>query len=69
MAKEAEKDDIPIRTMEKQDPKQSRPPKPCRKLPSDSSDSDEEKDDQARAKPLDIQDPQPSTSSMSEPIR
>ena len=69
MAKEAEKDNIPIRNMEMQDPKQSRLPKSDRKIPSDWSDSDEGKDDQARAKPLDIQDPQPGTSFANEPLR
>ena len=39
------------------------------KIPSIWSDSDEGKDDQARAKPLDIQEPQPSTSSVNEPQR
>ena len=64
MTKEMDGDNIPLteRTMETQDPKQSRPPKPYRKVPSDWSDSEDGKDDQARAKPLDTQDPQPSTS-------
>ena len=69
MAREAEKCDIPIKNREMQDPKQSRPPTPHRKIPSDWSDSDEGKDDQARAKPLDVQDPQPSTSSANEPLQ
>ena len=53
-----------------QDPNQSRSPKPSRKIPSDWSDSEDGKDDQARAKPINVQysqpstlqDPQPSTS-------
>ena len=56
-----------------QDPKQSRLPNLSRKIHhnSDWSDSDNGKDDQARDKPLDIQDPQPSTSyvSASTPLR
>ena len=56
--------------METQDPKQSRPTKPSRKMHhnSDWSDSEDGKDDQARAKPLDIKDQQPSTSYTSESI-
>ena len=74
-SKETTQDNIPltVRNMETQDPKQSRPPKPSRKIHhnSDFSDSEDGKDDQARAKPLDIQDPQPSTSYASEsaPLR
>ena len=64
MTKETDKNNIPVteRTMETQDPKQSRPPKPNRKIPSDWSNSEDGKDVQARAKPLDTKDPQPSTS-------
>ena len=57
MARETEKDN-----METQDPDQSRPPTPDKNIPSDWSDSEDGKDNQARAKPLDTQDPQPSTS-------
>ena len=66
MAKEMDKDNIPVI-----DPKQPRPPKPNRKIPhnSDWSDSEDGKDDQARAKPLDIQDPQPSTSFVPMPVK
>ena len=69
MAREAGKDNIPLRNMETQDPDQSRPQKPDGKIPSDWSDSDEGKDDQASAKPLDIQEPQSSTSFVNEPLR
>ena len=64
MAKGMDKDNIPVtvRTLETQDPKQSKPPNPDRKISSDWSDSEDEKDDKARAKPLDAQDTQPSTS-------
>ena len=40
-----------------QDPNQSRPPKPSSKITSDWSDSKEGKYDQARAKPIDVQNP------------
>ena len=43
ITREGEKDNIPIRHMEMQDPDQSRPPKPDREIPADWSDSDEVK--------------------------
>ena len=54
MAKQMDRDNIPVteRTMGTQDPKQSRPPKPNMKIPSDWSNSEDGKDDQARAKPV-----------------
>ena len=56
--KETTQDNIPmtVRNMEMQDPKQSRPPKPTKKVHynSDCSDLEDEKEGQARAKPLDI---------------
>ena len=57
-----------VKSKDMQDPKQSRPPKPTGKIPCNSewSDSEDGKDDQARAKPFDIQNPQPSTSYTSE---
>ena len=71
-SKESTQDSIPltVRNMEMQDPKQSRPPKLIRKVNHNSDWSDSE-DDQARSKPIDIQDPQPSTSYASEsgPLR
>ena len=67
---ETTQDNIPrtVRNMEHQAQKESRPPKPSRKIDhhSDWSDSEDGKDDQARAKPVDIQDPQPSTSYVNE---
>ena len=64
---------VTVRNMEMQDPKQSRAQKPTRNVPynSDWSDSEDGKDDQIRANPLDIQNPQPSTSYTSEsaPVR
>ena len=59
---------VTVRNMEMQDPKQSRPSKLTSKVHynSDWSDSEDGKDYQARAKPLDIQDPQPSTSYASD---
>ena len=47
--------------MEQQAQKESRPPKPSRNVDyhSDWSDLEDMKDDQARAKPVDIKDPQP----------
>ena len=77
-SKETINDNIPltVRNMETQDPKQPRLPKPCRKInkKSDWSDSEDEKDDQARSNPIDItsmQDPQPRTSYArdSDPLR
>ena len=74
-SKEITQDNIPItvRNMENETPKQPRPPKPSRKIDhhSDCSDSEDGKDDQARVKPIDIQDPQPSTSYANEsaPLR
>ena len=64
MTKEMDKNNIPVteKTKKTQDHDHSRPPKPDNKIPSDWSDSEDGKDDQARAKPLDTQDPQPSTS-------
>ena len=61
---------VTLRNIETQDHKQSRPQKPNRKIPhnSDCSDSDDGKVDQARAKPLDIQDLQPSTCSVNESL-
>ena len=53
---------------ETQDPNPSRPPKPSRQIyhHSDWGNSEDRKDDQARAKPIDVQDPQPSTSFASD---
>ena len=51
-----------VKDMEQQAPKESRPPKPSRNV-----DLEDMKDDQARAKPVDVQDPQPTTSYMNEP--
>ena len=50
--------------MEDQVPKQPKPQKPCGKIDhnSDLSDLNDGKDDQARSNPIDVQDPQPSTS-------
>ena len=67
IAKEMDRDNTPLteRTMETQNPKQSRPSTPSRQIShhSDWSDSEDGKDDQARAKPLGTQeDLQPSTS-------
>ena len=64
MTKQTDRDNIPVteRTKGTQDWNQFRPPKPDRKIPSDWSDSEDGKDDQAEAKPIDIQDPQSSTS-------
>ena len=60
-SEETIEDNIPptVRNMEMQDPKQSRPPKPSRNTHhnSDWSDSEDGKDDQARAKPIDIEVP------------
>ena len=73
--KETINDNIPltVRSMEAQAPKQPRPPKPCRNIDhkSDWSDSEDGKDDQARSNSIDIQDPQPSTSYVSDsaPLR
>ena len=55
---------LTVRNMEVQAPKQPRSPKPCRKInhKSDWSESEDGKDDQARNNPIDVQDPQPSTS-------
>ena len=62
-----------VRNKDMKDHKQSRHPKPTRKILSnlDWSDSEDGIDDQTRAKPFDIQNPQPSTSYMSEsaPLR
>ena len=71
MAREVEKDNIPVRNMEMRDLDHYGLPKPDRKIPSDWSDSEDGKDDQARAKPLDAQDPRPSTSFPSDvtPLR
>ena len=77
LAKQMDKDNTPVteKTMETetQDPYQSRPPKPSRQLShhSDWSDSEDGKDDQARAKPIGIQDLQPSSSFTSDttPLR
>ena len=54
--------------MEQQAPKESRPPKPSRNVDyhSDWSNLEDGKDDQARAKPVDIKDPQPSVSYANE---
>ena len=67
IAKEMDRDNTSLteRTMETQNPKQSRVSTPSRQISqhSDWSYSEDGKDDQARAKPLDTQeDPQPSTS-------
>ena len=67
IAKEMDRDSTPVteRTMETQSLKQSRPSSPSRQISHhlDWSNSEDRKDDQARAKPLDTQDdPQPSTS-------
>ena len=73
--KEITQNNIPrtVRNKDMQDPKQCTPPKPSRKIPcnSDWSDSEDGNDDQARAKPFDIQNPQPSTFYVSEyaPLR
>ena len=58
-----------VKDMDQQVPKESRPPKPSRIVDyhSDWSDLEDVKDDQARAKPVGVQDPQPSTSYMNEP--
>ena len=77
LAKQIDRDNTPVteKTMptETQGPNPSRPPKPSRQIShhSDWSDSEGGKDDQARAKPIDIQDPQPSTSFASDtaPLR
>ena len=63
ITKETDKNNILVmeKTKETQDHDQSRPPKPDKKIPSDLSDSEDGKDDQGRAKPLDTQDPQPTT--------
>ena len=62
-----------VRDMEHQDPQESRTPKPSRKIDhqSDWSGSEYGKDHQSRAKPVDIQDPQTSTSyaNKSAPLR
>ena len=62
-----------VKDMEQQAPKESRPPWPSRNVDdhSDRSDLEDVKDDQARAKPVDVQDPQPSTSYVNElaPLR
>ena len=62
-----------VKDMKQQAPKESRPPKPSRNVDyhSDWSDLEDVKDDQVRAKPVDIQDPQPSTSYANEstPLR
>ena len=52
-----------VKDMEQQAPKESRPPKPSRNVDYHLhwSDLEDMKDDQARTKPVDIQDPQPST--------
>ena len=59
--------------MEHQAPKEPRPPKPSRKIDhhSEWSGSEDGKDYQARAKPVDIQDPQPITPYVNEsaPLR
>ena len=59
--------------MAHQAPKESRPPKASRKIDhhSDWNNSEDGKDDQARAKTVDIQDPQSSTSYANEstPLR
>ena len=74
-AKETTQNNVPrtVRNKDMQDHKQSRPPKPTRKIPcnSDWSDTEDGKDDQARSKPFDIEGPQPSTSYVSEsaPLR
>ena len=63
----------PVTDMEHLAPEESRPPKPSRNVDyhSDWSNLEDMKDDQARAKPVDVQDPQPSTSYMNEsaPLR
>ena len=72
---ETNQDNIPktVKDTEHQATKESRPPKPSRKIDyhSDCSNSKDGKDDKARAKLVDIQDPQPSTSYMNEsaPLR
>ena len=62
-----------VRNMEEPAPKQPKPQETYRKIHhnSDWSDSDDGKDDQVRAKAIDIQDPQPRTSyaSKSAPLR
>ena len=74
-SKETVKDNIPktVRSMEEPAPKQPKPQETHRNIHhnSDWSDSEGGKDDQARAKPIDMQDPQPSTSYASElaPLR
>ena len=67
---ETTQDNIPktVMNMEHQAPKESRHPKPSREMDhhSDWSDSEDGKDDQARDKLVDIQDPQLSTSYTNE---
>ena len=62
-----------VKVMENQAPGESTPPKLGRNVDyhSDWGDVEDRKDDQARAKPVDIKDPQPSTSYMNEsaPLR
>ena len=71
LAKQTDRDNTPVteKTMwtKTQYPNQSRPPKPSRKIPSDLSNSEDGKDDQARAKPIYIQDSQHSTSQDPQP--
>ena len=77
LAKQTDRDNTPVteKTMwtEMQGPNPSRPPKPSRQIShhSDWSDLEDRKDDQARAKPNEVQDPQPSTSfaSVTTPLR
>ena len=63
-----DRDNTPVtektRQTKTQDPNHSSPSKPSRQIShhSDWSNSEDGKDDQARTKPIDIQDPQPNTS-------
>ena len=71
LAKQMDRDNTPVteKTIQTktQDPNQSRPPRPSREMLSDWSDSEDGKDDQATAKRIDIQDPQPNTSQDAQP--
>ena len=73
LAKQTDRDNTPVteKTMwtETRGPNPSRTPKPSRQIShhSDWSDSAHGKDDQARAKQIDIQDPQPNTSQDLQP--
>ena len=64
MVRETEKNNIPITDADIQNSDQSRLQTPSRQIShhSDWSDSEDGKDDQARAKPIDTKDPQPKTS-------